>query len=160
MTRMDRQNRRARVGIDGGTTRQMVLPLPRWWQERPVRVAVGTLVAVVLLGSSLLHSGWSDGHWSFDLPGGTTVQTSQHALLPLAALMLMPFMPLVSYRKRDVLLVALVPVVGPMLAGIMVCRLLSLPRRDWPPRPDWCAQSRPSPSLSQLAQRPGSMKQG
>ena len=34
------------------------------------------------------------------------------------------------------LLVALVPVVGPMLAGISVYRLLSLPRRTWPPRPD------------------------
>jgi hypothetical protein len=100
-----------------------------------VRVAVGTLVAVVLLGSSLFDSGWSDGNWSFDLAAGTTVQISRHALLPLFALLLMPFMPLVSYRKRDVLLVGLVPVVGPMVAGIMVYRLMSLPRRDWPPRP-------------------------
>jgi len=56
MTRMDGENRRARLVIDGGTTEQMVLPLPRWWQEQAVRIAAGTLVAVLLLGSSLFHS--------------------------------------------------------------------------------------------------------
>jgi hypothetical protein len=52
------------------------------------------------------------------------------------AVLLMPFLRMVSYRKRDVLLIALVPIHGPMVAGLVVSRLMALPRRDWTPRED------------------------
>ncbi len=51
-------------------------------------------------------------------------------------LLLMPFLRSVSYRKRDVLLIALVPIYGPMVVGLVVSRLMALPRRDWTPRED------------------------
>jgi hypothetical protein len=59
-----------------------------------------------------------------------------HNLAVLAAVLLMPFLRSVSYRRRDVLLIALVPLYGALVAGLVVFRLLSLPRRTWPPRAD------------------------
>ena len=52
------------------------------------------------------------------------------------AFLLMPFLRMVSYRKRDVLLIALVPIYGQMVAGLVVSRLMALPVRDWTPRED------------------------
>ena len=130
---------------DGGSTPQpSVLPPPRWWQRQPVPGGVGALVAVVLLAASLFSRG-HEWHWSLGLPTGASVQLTQSGLMPLVALLLMPLMPQVSYRKRDALLVGLVPLVGPMLTGILVSRLLSLPRREWPPRPDETARVVPVP---------------
>lgn len=130
---------------DGGSTPQpSVLPPPRWWQRQPVPGGVGALVAVVLLAASLFSRG-HEWHWSLGLPTGASVQLTQSGLMPLVALLLMPLMPQVSYRKRDALLVGLVPLVGPMLAGLLVSRLLSLPRREWPPRPDEAARVVPVP---------------
>ncbi len=130
-----------RVRDGGGTPQPSVLPPARWWQRQPVPGGVGAVVAVVLLAASLLSlgHGW---HWSLALPAGASVELSQSGLMPLVALLLMPLMRQVSYRKRDALLVGLAPIVGPMLTGILVSRLLSLPRREWPPRPDEAAPGR------------------
>jgi hypothetical protein len=54
----------------------------------------------------------------------------------VAALVLLPFLRHASYRARDVLLITLVPIYGAMVAAVVVSRLVALPRRDWPPRPD------------------------
>ena len=140
---MDTGVHAGRVRDGGGTPQPSVLPPARWWQRQPVPGGVGAVVAVVLLAGSLLRGyGWQ---WSLGLPAGASVELSPADLMPLVALLLMPVMRQVSYRKRDALLVGLVPIVGPMLTGILVSRLLSLPRREWPPRPDEEARVVPVP---------------
>jgi hypothetical protein len=50
-------------------------------------------------------------------------------------------LPLVSYRRRDVLLMG-IPLYNLGLFGQTLWRLTYLPYRDWPPRPDEAARWR------------------
>jgi hypothetical protein len=54
-------------------------------------------------------------------------------IIPL--LLLMPTFPLVSYRRRDIVLIA-VPVYGLILSFKICWRLAYIPYVDWPPRPE------------------------
>ena len=103
-----------------------------WWRQPPVRFAVGVLVFAGLfaLPSRLPEAGW---HLSL---GSSTLELAPENALFWVGLLLMPFLRKVSYRKRDVLLIAFVPIYGPMVAGLVVSRLIALPRRDWTPRED------------------------
>jgi hypothetical protein len=104
------------------------------WRQRPgVRAAVATCVVVALLGGF----GYLPGHdWTVHLVGSVSLQLGPIGLMLALGLLLTDALPKVSYRKRDFLLIATIPVYGQYLGGKVVYRLLALPRRDWPPRPD------------------------
>lgn len=106
-------------------------PRARWWQHRAVRVAAGVLVVVALL----LVTPWTD-RWRWHVAGSVYLELTAVGRSACVGLVLMPFMRRVSYRRRDILIVVLVPLYGQYVAAKMVSRLLALPRRDWPPRPD------------------------
>lgn len=103
-----------------------------WWRRPPVRFAVGVLVfaGVFALPYVLPPEGRQLTFRSF------TLELAPESAPFWVGLLLMPFLRRVSYRRRDVLLVALVPIYGPMVAGLVVSRLIALPRRDWTPRED------------------------
>jgi hypothetical protein len=107
---------------------------PERWRQRPdVRAAVATSVVVALLGGLGYLPGYD---WTVQLVGGVSWQLGPIGLMLTLGLLLTPALPKVSYRKRDLLLIALIPLFGQFLVGKVIYRLLSLPRRDWPPRPD------------------------
>ncbi|KQX66184.1 hypothetical protein ASD06_07345 [Angustibacter sp. Root456] len=64
---------------------------------------------------------------------------SRHLIIQpaLAALVVLMWfvLPLVSYRRRDALMV-LIPFYGLWIIGMAFYRLTGLPYRDWRPRPD------------------------
>lgn len=100
---------------------------PRWRQRRSTRAGAATLVTGSLLGAMVANLGWaSSGRYAFE----------PAAFLLLPALALWPFLRRVSYRRRDIAILLLVPVYGQLLCGIVVSRLMALPRRDWTPRSD------------------------
>jgi hypothetical protein len=103
-----------------------------WWRRPVVRFAVGLVVWAGLTLPGLLLPRRT---WTFTL-GSFNADFSPEKIEVWAALLLMPFLRMASYRKRDVLLILLVPVYGHMVAGVVVSRLLALPRRDWTPRSD------------------------
>lgn len=111
-------------------------PLPRWrwWQHPAIRIGAGLVVTLGLLAVL----GWFPlaARWRWHLSGSSYVEIEPSRLHVYVGLLLVPFLRKVSYRKRDVLLIALVPVYGQLMIGKVVYRLLGLPRRDWPPRPD------------------------
>lgn len=76
------------------------------------------------------------GPWRLGITGVNYLEVTPGNINVYVGLLLMPFMGKVSYRKRDILIVVLVPLYGQLVAGRMVSRMLSLPRRDWTPRPD------------------------
>ncbi len=106
---------------------------PRWWQHPAVRIGAGTVVTLALLAALLYVP--ADWHWRLGPRTGPYLLLTRTGILWAVGLLLMPFMRKVSYRKRDVLLVVLVPLYGQYLAGKLLYRLLGLPRRDWLPRP-------------------------
>ncbi len=54
----------------------------------------------------------------------------------LGSLVFLPVLRLVSYRRRDVVILALVPVWQVVVAWKVGYRAAYLPLRDWAPRPD------------------------
>jgi hypothetical protein len=119
---------RVRVGDDGH--------LEVSWRQREwfrVLLAVGTVAALVVLPAYLRDQGW-DGRLT--VGGGVMLELHSQDAMLYVAVALLPVMRLVSYRKRDVLLVALVPLYQLFLVGRIVYRLSFLPLRDWRPRPD------------------------
>jgi hypothetical protein len=107
---------------------------PEHWRQRPgVRAAVATAVVVALLGGLGYLPGYA---WTVHLVGGVSWQLGPIGVMLALGLLLTPALPKVSYRRRDLLLIALIPLFGQFLVGKVIYRLLSLPRRDWPPRPD------------------------
>lgn len=54
----------------------------------------------------------------------------------VSSLVFLPVLRLVSYRRRDVLILALVPVWQLAVAWTVGYRAAYLPLRDWDPRPD------------------------
>jgi hypothetical protein len=103
-----------------------------WWRRPLVRFAVGVLVWAGLLLPAVLmpRRTWTVSWGSF------IADLTPQNIVVWAAVLLMPFLRMASYRKRDVLLIALVPIYGPMVAGLVVSRLMALPLRDWTPRED------------------------
>jgi hypothetical protein len=70
-------------------------------------------------------------------------------------LVFVPVLPRVSYRRRDWLLIGLVPYWCFVVAAIAGWRLANLPVRDWAPRPDEVQAGPTAPSQAQ-AQVPSS----
>ncbi len=96
-------------------------------RNRPavLRFLAGTVaVAVVFLSQPV---GWLAGH-----PHGPWVDVVNFGA---PALLFLPLLPLVSYRRRDVLIMAIVPFWNAVLAAKVGWRLANLPARDWRPRP-------------------------
>jgi hypothetical protein len=105
----------------------------KWWQEKPVRFGAGILVVAAMVAPWLLLAHGT--HWHL---GGrdSYLDLSVRDSYWVVGLLLVPFMRAVSYRKRDLLVIGMIPIYGQYVAGLLVYRLLSLPRRDWLPRAD------------------------
>jgi hypothetical protein len=105
-----------------------------WRRSFPVRLLAGALTFAAFLFPWfwLPH----DASLRIPLPGTASFELTRGGVPALMALALVPFLRQASYRKRDVLLITLVPVYGYLVAGMVVSRLIARPRRDWPPRPD------------------------
>ena len=72
----------------------------------------------------------------WDLGHGWTLDLDPRDVAGYAAFLLLPIYRRTSHRKRDLLIVALVPFYGQLVAATIVSRLIALPRRDWTPRVD------------------------
>jgi hypothetical protein len=109
-----------------------VPPARTWWRRPAFRNAVGIAVFAGLVLTPLAtsrHLVWNLGHgWTLDL--------DPRDVAGYAAFLLLPFYRRTSHRKRDLLIVALVPFYGELVAATIVSRLIALPRRDWTPRVD------------------------
>lgn len=105
-----------------------------WWQHPVFRAFAGALTTAGLLSTWFLLP--ADGHWRVSVTGSSYVDLTASGIELYVGLLLMPFLLKVSYRKRDIAIIVLVPVYGEIVAGLVVYRLLSLPRRGWVPRPD------------------------
>jgi hypothetical protein len=106
---------------------------PRWWQHRVVRALAGVGTTAGLLSTWFLPQ---DAHWLLKVGSQSSLDLTAGRIELYVGLLLTPFLRKVSYRKRDVALIVLVPLYGEIVAGLVVSRLLSLPRRDWLPRED------------------------
>jgi hypothetical protein len=109
-------------------------PRQHWRQHLGVRLLALVLTAGTILVPALTVP--AGVRWHVPLGGSSSYVLDPHRLEVLVGLLLLPAMRWVSYRKRDVLIIVLVPVWGALIAGLVVYRLLALPRRTWPPRPD------------------------
>jgi hypothetical protein len=111
-----------------GTGKMSTLSLGRTARNRPavLRFLAGAVaVAVVLVSQPLTwlpnppHAWWVD-MVNFGVP----------------ALLFVPLLPLVSYRRRDALVIAIAPFWNVVLAAKVGWRLANLPARGWRPRSD------------------------
>lgn len=111
-------------------------PAPPWkWRQHPaVRMVPAVLVVLALLWVQIGFP--PSAGWSLPLTDFASLEVTARAASFYVGLLLIPFLGRVSYRKRDVLLIGLVPVYGQIVVGKVIYRLLSLPWRSWPPRPD------------------------
>jgi hypothetical protein len=110
--------------------RRSVPPELTWWRRRPFRLVVGLAVFVLLVVPTYNL----ETHWVVRLGGGSTLDLDPRDVTAFAAVLLVPFYRRASHRKRDLLIVALMPFYGQYVAANIVSRLLALPRRDWIPR--------------------------
>jgi hypothetical protein len=94
-------------------------------RNRPavIRFLSGCLALSVLFGAQMIGL---VSHW----PLAWVLEREAPALL------FIPLLPLVSYRRRDVFLILFVPFMNLVLAARVGWRLANLPVHDWPPRPD------------------------
>jgi len=74
------------------------------------------------------------------------------ARMSIAALVALPLLRLIAYRRRDALLIAFVPVVGVFLMGLIGWRLPVVRHPDWPLRPDDVRQASAPPPPADPAQ--------
>ena len=109
-----------------------VRPARTWWRRPVFRSAVGIAVFAFLVVTPLVAS----RHLVWDLGDGWTLDLDPSDVAGYAAFLLLPFYRRTSHRKRDLLIVALVPFYGQLVAATIVSRLIALPRRDWTPRVD------------------------
>ena len=109
-----------------------VPPAGTWWRRPAVRCTVGLAVFAGLVVTPLVTS----RHLVSDLGGGWTFDFDPMDVTAYAAFLLLPFYRRASHRKRDLLIVVLVPFYGQFVAAKVVSRLIALPRRDWTPRVD------------------------
>ena len=105
-------------------------PRRTWWRDTRFRLPFGIVVCAVLLWVPNVEQ-----HWVFHL-GNMFFDFDPLHTMAYIAVLLLPFARRVSHRKRDLLVVALVPFLGQVWAAKMVQRALCLPWHDWPPRPD------------------------
>jgi len=109
-----------------------VPPAGTWWRRPAVRCTVGLAVFAGLVVTPLVTS----RHLVWNLGGGWTFDFDPMDVTAYAAFLLLPFYRRASHRKRDLLIVVLVPFYGQFVAAKVVSRLIALPRRDWTPRVD------------------------
>ena len=103
------------------------------------RYAGGILAEVVLMGPVVFLA--DDDRLRRHVGGGLYVNLWSALLLSVPAILFIPFLRWVSYRRRDWLFLAFVPVWAQVVAWKVGWRLAHLPTRDWPPRPDESRQS-------------------
>lgn len=118
----------------GRTPGDVTIPAVRWWQHRWFRTLAGTTVFLGQFAPTYIFA--EDDRWVVGGHTGWSFEVQPYHLDVWFAFLLIPFLQKVAYRKRDFLLIALIPFYGEYLAGKVIYRLLGLPRRDWPPRPD------------------------
>lgn len=106
----------------------------RWWQGRTARVGAGLAITLGLFACQVVFP--RSTLWRLHFTESGYLELNPHNIDLYVGLLLMPFMRKVSYRKRDILIITLVPIYGEYVAGKLVSRLLFLPRRDWLPRPE------------------------
>ena len=109
-----------------------VPPARTWWRRPAFRYAVGFAVFAGLVVPPLVTS----RHLVWNLGNGWTFDFDPTDVAAYAAVLLLPFYRRASHRKRDLLLVMLVPFYGQYVAAKVVSRLIALPLRDWSPRID------------------------
>ena len=109
-----------------------VPPAGTWWRRPAVRCTVGLAVFAGLVVTPLVTS----RHLVWNLGGGWTFDFDPMDVTAYAAFLLLPFYRRASHRKRDLLIVVLVPFYGQFVAAKVVSRLIARPRRDWTPRVD------------------------
>jgi hypothetical protein len=103
--------------------------------ERPWRrYAASILAEIVLMGPFILLA--DDDRLRWHVAGGLYLNLWSVLLTVPTSLLFIPFLRAVSYRRRDWLFLAFVPVWGQVVAWKVGWRLAHLPTRDWPPRPD------------------------
>jgi hypothetical protein len=112
----------------------VTVPALRWWQRQWFRALAGTSVALAQFAPTFFFA--EDARWVVGGGSGWSLEVQPYHLQVWFAFLLIPFLRHVAYRKRDFLLIAIIPFYGEYLAGKVIYRLLGLPRRDWPPRPD------------------------
>ena len=105
----------------------MAQTLERAVTNRPgwVRALAGAVAVLVAIQKPL--------SW---LPGHTDAWWLDPVVFLLPVLLFVPLLPLVSYRRRDWILMVFVPFWNIVVAAKVGWRLANLPARDWPPRPD------------------------
>jgi hypothetical protein len=108
---------------DGSTLEPDVRPASSG--RRVLAVIAAYVIWVVLVG------------WGFTAQPPLEKAAQLIAIAAICGFMIL-VLPLVSYRRRDVFLLA-VPAFGVCLLGLAVWRLAYLPCRDWAPRPDEAA---------------------
>src|SRR3954449_3558858 len=125
----------ATTSFPGGDTAETVtVPALRWWQRQSFRTLSGTTVALAQFAPTYFFA--EDDRWLVGGGSGPGLRGPPHPPAVWFALLLIPLLRHVAYRKRDFLLIAIIPFYGEYLAGKVIYRLLGFPRRDWPPRPD------------------------
>ena len=99
----------------------------------PLRFACGLLTLVVsTLPLMFLPSGT---YFTWPTPWFVVIRGQELGTL-IGGLLFVPLLPLVSYRRRDWLFIAFVPIWGFVVAARVGWRIANLPTRDWPLRPD------------------------
>jgi hypothetical protein len=92
------------------------------------------LAEVVLNGPYVFLADRERGRWH--VAGGLYLNYWSALLVTVPALLFLPFLRSVSFRRRDWMLLAAVPIWSQVVAWKVGWRLAHLPTRDWPPRPD------------------------
>ncbi|MGH8940735.1 MAG: hypothetical protein ACRDV2_15515 [Actinomycetes bacterium] len=89
---------------------------------------------VVLVGPYIVFADGDRARWH--VVGGLYVNLWTAVLLVIPALLFIPVLRKMSYRRRDWMILAFVPVWAQVVAWKVGWRLANGPVRDWPPRPD------------------------
>lgn len=110
-------------------------PHPPKTQPSWARLAAAILALVVT--SATMVGPPPDSSWGrVEIGGGVTVDLGHGLAFAVTALLCAVLLPHVSYRRRDWLFIAFVPIWNIVVACRLGWRLALLPYRDWPPRPD------------------------
>ena len=105
--------------------------------EQGRNVALRFLGGLATLTLSMLPTILLPARDYFTWPTNRFVVFGGHELgLLICGLLFIPLLPLVSYRRRDWLLISFVPFYGYVVAARVGWRLVNLPAKDWPLRPD------------------------
>jgi hypothetical protein len=104
-------------------------------KRRPWRRYAGGVLAVVVLAGPFIFFADAD-RLRWHATGGLYFNFWSLLLICVPALLFIPLLRTVSYRRRDWLILACVPVLAQVVAWKVGWRLAHLPTRDWPPRPD------------------------